>query len=100
MLSLIKPDRAVGNLGFVICNFPDKPVSFWFRLVRARISILFRYDADSRATHPASSRPLKSVEEAPLSRGDFQNEPNLNTENWGPMLILIIPLSRGGAAPS
>jgi hypothetical protein len=22
-------------LGFVICNFPDKPVPFWFRLVRA-----------------------------------------------------------------
>jgi hypothetical protein len=22
-------------LYFVICNFPDKPVPFWFRLVRA-----------------------------------------------------------------
>jgi hypothetical protein len=25
----------VCNLYFVICNFPDKPVPFWFRLVRA-----------------------------------------------------------------
>jgi hypothetical protein len=26
----------VCNLGFVIWNFPDKPVPFWFRLVRAK----------------------------------------------------------------
>jgi Zn-dependent peptidase ImmA (M78 family) len=27
----------VCNLGFVICNFPEKPGLFWFRLVRAGI---------------------------------------------------------------
>jgi hypothetical protein len=29
----------VCNLGFVICNFPDRPDTFWFRLVRAGIRI-------------------------------------------------------------
>jgi hypothetical protein len=35
-----------------------------------KIRILSSPNADSRATHPASSKLLKNEEEAPLSRGD------------------------------
>jgi membrane associated rhomboid family serine protease len=41
-----------------------------------KLSILSNPNAGSRATHPASSKLLKNVEEAPLSRGEFQNERN------------------------
>jgi hypothetical protein len=40
---------------------PDKNVT--------KLSILSSPNADSRATHPASSKLLKNVEEAPLSTG-------------------------------
>ena len=37
----------------------------------ADLSIFSRLNADSRATHPASSNLLRNVEEAPLSRGEL-----------------------------
>jgi hypothetical protein len=37
-----------------------------------KLRILFRSDADSRATHPASAKTLKSVAEAPLLRGELR----------------------------
>jgi hypothetical protein len=37
-----------------------------------KLSILSNHNADSRATHPASSILLKSLEEAPLSRGELR----------------------------
>ena len=53
-------------------------------------------DADSWATHPASSKLLKNVEEAPLSRGEYRSAPSmLASREWAS----LIPLSRGGAAP-
>ena len=61
----------------------------------AKLSILFRSDADSRATHPASSKTLKSEEEAPLSRGELRKTLSIrgsirSTES------LNSPLERGG----
>jgi hypothetical protein len=41
-----------------------------------QVKFLFGPGADSRATHPASSKLLKNVEEAPLSRGEFPKELN------------------------
>jgi hypothetical protein len=37
-----------------------------------KLSILSNHNAGSRATHPASSKLLKSLEEAPLSRGELR----------------------------
>ena len=61
-----------------------------------KLSILSSPGADSRATHPASSKLSKNVEEAPLSRGEFRCSPS---EPASRELARLIPLSRGGAAP-
>jgi hypothetical protein len=47
----------VCNLYFVICNFPDKPVPFWFRLVRAVDRQIF----DSLAAKAAITKFFKGL---------------------------------------
>jgi hypothetical protein len=62
-----------------------------------KISILSNHNADSRATHPASSELLKHLEEAPLSRGELRcplrSLPPVSTKGFGQ---LNSPLERGG----
>ena len=63
-----------------------------------KLSILSNHNADSRATHPASSELLKHLEEAPLSRGELRcprrSPLPVSTKGLGQ---LNSPLERGAA---